>query len=435
MNRLLTILILFLFLTSCAALPGSDNQISDDPVSEVKIEPASTDGNGVDTNKLVEESSEPLPVPEPADGGKPEMETGLVSDSSQEEESVEPEPSVPAPFSGRELRRRAIALVPEILIHLNENNSPLGISHDLDKNGYEDFIMPVVEASQIDPLIERGAAGGIDAEILKDPVRLFYERKEYISYSLLIFYQYPGKVVLRYSIPISRQLVFTGFRTQEIKVGRDFPFAVSTSFKTQGGTRQEWVILNGQGISRFAIQETLSVIPVVDDIDGDGIIDVVVHEQAAEEGIGYETFLTWYKWNGEEFIESRSTNIVRNLRTFFSGMAETLLSGDRRAFLDYVLLPDTEDEYTRKGASQSEIFEELFLPAEGGGEPFSDLHIHDVVYPVLMETPFTYEKRGRFEFPFTMGIITDNGGSYYRARLVMNRNPFSDDQFGFVPVE
>ena len=345
-----------------------------------------------------------------------------------EDAEIPSAPELEDPMTEDVFYSQIISLVSGDQTYVRRSGLPMGIVHDLDKNGYKDFLLLTVKRNGFEN------REFIDEDDLGDSGRLFYERKEYFHYSILIFYQYPGEIVLRYTVPLSRQLVLNDFRVQEIRRSRDFPFGVSVSFKTLGGTREEWVILYGQGISTFMLEETLSVIPVVDDIDNDGFIDIVIHQQAAEEGIGYETFLTWYKWNGSGFIEEKSSNIVRNLRKFLTGMADIFLSGEKEAFLDFVLFPETREKLSREGMSLKEIFSLLFKPVEGGVLPVYDLEIKDVIYPVLMETPFTYENRGRFEFPITIGIITEKGGYYFRARLAMGRNPFGEKQFGFLPV-
>ena len=128
-----------------------------------------------------------------------------------------------------------------------------------------------------------------------------------------------------------------GVKPFEVRKGSDFPYALEFQFRTRTGIEKELVILSGYGITHFTIRENLSEITLIQDIDEDGFSDIIVHEQGFEEGTGFETFLTWYKWNLREYTEYRSTNIVRNLKQFYVVCAEFLRSGDYAGFLDYAL--------------------------------------------------------------------------------------------------
>ncbi len=418
--RILLLIIPILFL-SCAGIPedgtGFESGTGSNPehISEQSESSVFTD----------ESELEPPVISTPV-----HEEPALVPPGEQEKlphpSSEILETPVEPPLEYELLMDRAVELTPAEFIPLYEKGRLKGIIHDLDKNGYEDFLL--LAAGR-----EEGVPG--DIESLKDPGRLFYERKEFIDYTLLIFYQYPGELFLRYDIPLGRQLVFLDFFYRPVSLFRDFPYGVMVSFKTQGGTVDEWVILSGKGISRFRLEETLSIKPVLQDIDDDGLIDIVIHQQAAEEGFGYETFLTWYRWSGADFEEMKSTNIVRNLKLFFSEVSNLLIKGELESLIEYALFPEVLSKLREEGMTSEEILEAVFPHAEEESLHLTGGIIMEVIFPVIMESPFTLEKEDFFEFPFTLGIISDQGGAYYRAHLVMSQNPFGDHQFGFIPVD
>ena len=130
--------------------------------------------------------------------------------------------------------------------------------------------------------------------------RLFEAGTE-VEMALAVFLQRGGTLVLHTQVPLGRKTVFDSLRIQPIVVGRSVPFAVSAGFQTGTGSVREWVIFTGNGISRFSLDERLNSQPRIEDLDGDGVIDVVVRDQGYEAGIGYESYLTWFRWNGVSF--------------------------------------------------------------------------------------------------------------------------------------
>jgi hypothetical protein len=67
-----------------------------------------------------------------------------------------------------------------------------------------------------------------------------------------------------------------------------------------------------------------------------------------------------------------------------------------------------------------------------GIEEFPSLR--EVVFPPLLEDPFTSEDEEGSSFEITYRMIDLNGTSYIaKARLYMPTNPFNDRQFAFSP--
>lgn len=329
------------------------------------------------------------------------------------------------PLSNTELFDEIYAMMPWNMTAVKDGSRPIVITHDLDKNGYEDALVIAVE----------GGDSEDDIEELSKSARLFQSGREYSNFLLLIFYQYSDEVILRYTVPVSKQLVFSGVEPVEIKQGSDFPYALLFSFRTRAGIEQELIILSGYGITRFSIKENLSEITLIEDIDEDGYEDIIVHEQGFEEGTGFETFLTWYKWNLRDYTEYRTTNIVRNLRQFYLICSEYLRAGETAAFLDYALDPEALSELKMQELSDLEILQMIFLPvdATAPAEGFFDGGgFNTVVFPEIMETPFSYANRMDFRQQVSVRMgRTGEQSRIYLAELNMKKNPFQNKQFCF----
>ena len=328
------------------------------------------------------------------------------------------------PLTDSELTLAVGSKMPWNMKAVHTSGGPLSIIHDLDKNGYDDFLVLAVEGDD-----------ETDASVanLSSSSRLFDTEKEYFSYFLLIFYQYNGEIILRYTVPVSKQLVFSGMSPFMVKSGSDFPYALQFSFKTRAGIEKEVVILSGYGITSFTLNENLSEFSHVEDIDEDGYIDIVIHEQGFEEGTGFETFLTWYKWNSREFAEYKNTNIVRNLRGFFDECSELLKDGNFEAFLEYALDSEALRALQRQKLTNSEIMERVFVCADNEGTEgdfFGPEGFISVIFPEIMETPFSYDSRNEFRHGFSVRFARAGGESLIcSAELRMLKNPFGEKQF------
>ncbi|MBI9107251.1 MAG: hypothetical protein JEZ04_10960 [Spirochaetales bacterium] len=342
---------------------------------------------------------------------------------------IDAEEITAAPPLGRAALLQTVgAQLPWNMVTVHDEKGPLVTIHDLDKNGYEDVLVIAVE-------------GGMDTDSstvnLSKSSRLFEAEKDFFNYFLLIFYQYDGSIMLRYTVPVSRQLVFSGMRPFEIKRGSDFPYALLFTFRTRSGIEQELVILSGYGITSLSLRENLSEFTHIDDIDDDGYTDIVLHEQGFEEGTGFETFLTWYKWNLREYTEYKNTNIVRNLRAFFNDCSMLLKEGSFKAFFEFALDAEGLRELKKQGLTDSEILYKIFPPADGS-PGYDDFFLRGdftaVVFPEIMETPFSYDTRNEFRHTVSVRFSRHGGESLIcLGELRMKRNPFQDRQFCFCP--
>ena len=344
-------------------------------------------------------------------------------------QGVEADSSEVQPLSTAEFKQAVINKMPWNMSAVYDGAAPLSIIHDLDKNGYNDALVVAVEGEN---------NVGVSLDELSKSARLFQSGQQSSNFVLLIFYQYSNEVILRYTVPVANQLVFNGVEPFEIKQGSDFPYSLLFTFRTRAGIEKELIILSGHGITRFNIHENLSEITLIEDIDEDGYQDIIVHEQGFEEGTGFETFLTWYKWNLREYTEYKNTNIVRNLRQFYVVCAEYLREGEYASFLNYALDSETLSALKKQNLSDEEILEKIFQPVEEPAEDvvesvfFTEDGFTAVVFPELMETPFSYANRRDFSHQVGIRFRQKSGvNKIYLSELKMKKNPFQSRQFCF----
>ncbi len=339
--------------------------------------------------------------------------SGNTKSSSTTEKKIKP-------LAPTEIENRIIETVPSSFDPVRGTNGHIDIFfHDLDRNGYQDAFFLVIKKQK-----------GIKADIksLSDISRLAEKPMIPIDFFLSVYLQIDGKMISMYRIPIGSRYILNGFKPVFIKKGKSYPFGLNISFLTEKGTEEEWILFSSY--NRFSFFNTVndtSTSYEFTDINGDGIKDIVEWRHGLEEGTGYETYLTWYQWNGREFKEKASTNIVRNLNLFLSGAAKEILNGNWKTFFKTRL--DDKSVNKTSGLSSGDIFNRIFIP-DDQPENSGCINFRSVIFPKILENPFS---KGENEINLMVRFQCAGGESIIRSvRIAMNSNPFDKKQFFFI---
>jgi hypothetical protein len=366
----------------------------------------------------------------PPDGSGPKDDSPKTSlPAPHETEAVEVKPAEePAPpeIGYYEAVRQISRLYPRDLQPLSIKGRIAIILCDLDNDQHPECLSLGVPV---------GGIGSKEMANLVDSSRLFQEGNEPIPFSLLMFANKGGFFRLLETLDLGEHIVFEYFRERPLYSNRPFPVIITSSFQTVEGREVELLVFdNASGPPRYrhTLVETLSTQYRLEDIDENGMVDLFVKEKAIEEGTGFETFLTWYRWNGRDFVEYRSSNVVRNLNAFLASATELLLTGELHEIASFLLEPATLRTLKRNGWNDHKILIHTLGLEDMGIEKFPSLR--EVVFPPLLEDPFTSEDELGSSFEITYRMIDLNGTSYIaKARLYMSTNPFKERQFAFSP--
>lgn len=270
---------------------------------------------------------------------------------------------------------------------------------------------------------------------LGNPARLFEGEAQRIGFHLVLFSNRDGAFEPLQALPLGEHQVFETLRAIPLSRSREMPLIVTVDFLTPEGRRRELLVFgDGSGVPSYrrSLTETLSTHAHLEDIDGDGNLDLVLLERAMEEGTGYETFLTWYRWDGRGFRQFRTRNVVRSLNVFLAGLRGLLLQKRVSEFLTQALEPRQLERLRRQGlGSEAIVLRTLGLePAELPGLP----EIREIVLPRILENPFAWTDSVGSFFELSFRIIAADGNSYIAVtRVYMLRNPFAERQFALVP--
>ncbi|MCK5154436.1 MAG: hypothetical protein KAQ93_08770 [Spirochaetales bacterium] len=355
-----------------------------------------------------------------------------INEPAQQNNITEPKEIVPAQYpqlSNDEIEEIILNTIPGSFLPVISDNGHIKIIYrDLDQNGYKDaFFLVVKNRENLNPNYRN----------LSDVSHLLKDDRKEIDYFLAVYLQLQGSMISMYRIPIGSSVVISDFSILSIKEGEIIPLGINISFQTMKGMNSEWIIFSSYNkFSLFSMTENISTHSLSYDIDGNNIIDIIDWEDGLEEGTGYETYLTWYRWNGREFREYQSTNVVRNLNGFLEQARLYLSFEQLDEFLQFSLNLNDYNEIMNSKESFSNWLNKIFRPVPGSESDNDELidcgKIHSILFPQIFETPFSPLGTSLKICNINVRFVCSNGNTYIRtARIQMNPNPFKKPQFSF----
>jgi hypothetical protein len=324
-----------------------------------------------------------------------------------------------------EARRQVSRLLIPDLAPVSSGEGPLLLLHDLNQDGEPEGFALAVPA----------AGGAPPPDALADYSRLYLESAQPIPFSLLVLGNQKGKLVPVRTLPLGEWYAFESFRSLPLNPRQPVPVLVRIAFQTREGSEERLFVFHDAGGNpscTFTLRRTLSANAQVRDIDRDGTVDLFIQENGVEEGTRYETFLSWYRWNGRCFAEYRTINVVRSLHAFLEEVRRLLLDGSYVQLARWALDPRSVKALEAGGLeARAIVYRMLGLlpdrePAAEGEE------VREVLFPEILESPFSAEdERGRY-FRLSFRWITSGGAAFVsEATLYLAANPFGSRQFMF----
>jgi hypothetical protein len=210
-------------------------------------------------------------------------------------------------------------------------------------------------------------------------------------------------------------------------------------FVNARGQETVWIVHGGgDAVSRLSIRKDAIFGASLEDIDDDGVTDVLRSERILEDGTGYETFITWLRWDGEKYSTYRTTNVVRNLNAYLRKAAGRIAGGDFAGFAELALSPAVLGELRGSGISPLEIANRVLQPVSSSLQSFRSLigrdgRLEAVEFPRYFENPFP--KAGASVTTPVRIACCGGLSAVFETQLVMAENPFETPQFHFIPAK
>jgi hypothetical protein len=342
--------------------------------------------------------------------------------------ALKPSPvPVPPELSAYEALRQAARLLPPELKLLTVGGRVPLLMHDFTGDGNPECLAMAVRGRELRPA---------DLEALSQSSRLFDGEAPPAGFVLLFYGNSQGSLRSPQVSELGERQVFESLKRTSLYKNRPNPLVVTVSFLNLEGREQVLLVFDGtSGVPRYrtVLKESLAVRSWLEDIDGDGALDILARERAMEEGFGYETFLTWSRWNGRAYVEAGSRNVLRGLRNYLETVRRNLFAGDEHSLLELATITKEVQRLRARGLSErAALLHLLGLDSSGLAElP----RVREVVFPEILEDPFISQDRFGTYFPFTYRITDENGAVYLPStRLYMLHNPFAERQFAFRPA-
>jgi hypothetical protein len=350
-------------------------------------------------------------------------ETNLPPPEEKQPASVKPasEP-VPPEISAFEALRQAARLAPpEVRLLTVGGRVPL-LLHDLNRDGHPECLAMAVQDRSLKPA---------DIEALSQSSRLFDSPG--VRFVLLFYGNLQGSLRRPVLIDLGQRRVFEALTRTPLSAGRAVPLVVTVSFLNPDGREQELLVFDNAGGSpryRRSLVERLGARSWLEDIDRDGTLDILTRERVLEEGVGYETFLTWSRWNGRAFVDAATRNVLRGLAGFLASVREALLAADRHQLTELAADARELARLRARGLNEGQALAALLGLKAAGLQELP--RVTEVVFPQILEDPFSARDATGQYFELTYRLVDENGLAYLpTARLYMLRNPFGERQFAF----
>ncbi len=344
------------------------------------------------------------------------------------------------PYAGVLLQavKEAVRNLPSGFEPLQSDGYPLVLLYDLDGDGMEDIFL--LSTKKGDPSSGTGVV--TDTRILSEYSRIF-DGKSAQPYFLHIFIRRQTSASLLKTIDLGSKRVFGSFRRFEIRHAARIPFGIEVTFPNRVGLERIWILVSSSSrIELFTFQEQHNVKSYVKDINGDGVQDLILFEDLFEDSLGYETYATWYQWDGVTYRRYQSVNILRNLRTFLNTIKQQILSKNWDAFFQYALQP--QDASYAKAAGIQVALPRIFrvpppplYPVSGSETESIGIEIVqrkflDLIYPEILENPFNLREDGPESFLLTFRLVVEGESFLLSTRVSMYRNFFEKRLFHLV---
>ncbi len=291
-------------------------------------------------------------------------------------------------------------------------------------------------------------SGGDDAsslEVLSDISRTVNEKELEARFAVAVFEIVAGRATLLEELEAGTSAVLRDVGMRRLNQDDSLPVAFYFDFADASGQKLVWIVHGGgDRVSRMVLRKDALFGSEVEDIDDDGVLDIIRSERHLEDGTGYETFVTWLRWNGRTYEEHRTTNIVRNLNAFLKRAARRLGSGDFRGFAEIALSPRVLERLDREGVAPLGMIDRMLRPATASIDSFSELTapsgdadtrsgIEGAEFPRYFENPFP-SPGGTVTVPVRV-VCCGGLSAVFETTVAMAENPFDAPQYYFVPAE
>ena len=336
---------------------------------------------------------------------------------------------------------------------VTENKKPVFIACDCNNDGDTEFFVLFAEC------ISENDISDISLDSVRD-LRNIYMEEIHLRHFLLAVYKYrenseEKKFIHKQNIVLEDNGAFSSLKEIEIDK-KNRIYGISVNFVTSVGIHEDIVIKRKDSYLITSIKNSLSDSTRKEDIDDDGIIDLLRYEKIFVDGFGVETFITWYKFNGDKFLPVKKVNTVKSLRSFLNDSRLYLETKKIDLFIRKTVEPPVLKKLNLAKISSEKIMQRIFYPVKRESSYLVDINTmlsssEDIgfIFPEIFENPFRADNDGVYSFTTYVRVLLKNEGiaisgntnnnaapvlvneEIYFVKIYMANNPFEDNRFFF----
>ncbi len=272
----------------------------------------------------------------------------------------------------------------------------------------------------------------VSRDIVTD-IRNIYQEDVGLRRYLLAVYSYSGNTFRQTGyIMLGGKGAFSFIASETIDRNRDIS-AISAGFVTSEGFFEELIIFDNTGkYSVTGIRNTLSDSTRKDDIDNDGVLDLVRYEQVFVDGSGAETFITWLKFDGRRYLPVKTVNTVKDLRLFLEKAELYLEARETAPFIENSISPSVLLNLKAAGITGGGILQRIFYPVKRENAASADINALlsekqgvDFIFPEILENPFRMERDNYYSFTTHVRVLLKGASADDNSALNGDSSPDS----------
>jgi hypothetical protein len=325
------------------------------------------------------------------------------------------------------------ALIRPPLYPIRNNGKILLRLPDLSSDSYPEVFVLCVKTSSPEMA---------DYAVLANYARLKNKPQAMARFYLACFKNVAGTLVPTAQTDLGEKPVFRSFTLSSFSTAQSGYTLIRIEFYTTEGSEIELFLVGNVDLVPVHIAtaaETMASSLDISDIDDDTIFDIVISRKQAEDAVGYETIMRWYRFNGEKYTLYGTFAVVQRLQTFLQTIKKYMLKGQVSSLVSYAVSPSAAGALREKGSSDSRIAARALglmpVVSQSGLSTYNFFKgIKEIVFPDIIENPFIHKNSLGLYFKLTFKIIDTHDVAYIsEIPVYLNKNPFGAHPFLIYP--
>lgn len=307
---------------------------------------------------------------------------------------------------------------------ITTNGVPDKILSDINQDGIDDILVLFVRADSAD---------STEHSDLSSKSRIFDDNEKAPEFSLIAFANYGTDLTKQSTILLGSYKAISDVKLISQKESPEDPLIVSVSFADS--SRQTTKLISFKSFdltSLLDLKRDNTSGFYLKDVNRDRIPDIIKHEKMLMDDGSHDTVLSLYSWDGNRFSFREGRQVVKELRLFLNTIKSHVEADDRESLIKTAFSPLEARRLLGQHLDTGSILKIIFKPADKQSRGIRTPK--EILFAEIQENPFTLQNRSQeHQFQIFCRMIFGNLSSdFYKATIVLNENPFSNQLYYFT---